>query len=778
MTTRFSLAFDRSASARRVDENGYLHVASSHITKATVNPYYGAEIPGWEAAGLDPQKVYYGFRDPQELQKSLPTWAGLPLHIEHHVDSADDPQKLTRVGSVGTNVLWNAPYVDAPLTVWDRQAIDGIEDGSFRELSCAYRYTPDFIPGEYEGTPYDFVMRDIRGNHVALVEEGRAGPDVVVADAAQAVAEDGDRWITVRPNGANGKGRPALIDETSGTIKAGMGGKFNGRSIDDIPRGKNPHPVTEGKYRARQQRLAQKNSGNTPSAGGSYASMSKADIQAAATRGVEKNMPDAEKVRIIRQNIAPMEAEAKSIRADLLRRQEEVWKLETESRQERGNITSKQFVDTTPKEKAYFEARRDFEAEKSRTAVFLSSVDGIQRTLNQVEQRMAPTPTSTTSKPSAPKKTGATYLNVSYREKDSAKKAGAKWDPQRRQWYMPAGKDVPESLQSKISTDKKTITNPQPHGGIMQGIRKLFRGAQDGDPAVERQEVDLAQAIIDLHKLDPRTGEIIDITEDEDKEKEIRYLLNEMAGKIPPDQLKKLRDALTDLAYSKPTGDEAGSEEFAAGVKYGEELERDPAERRKLDREHESEGMKKAMDACGLDAEDPATARAFAEGVKYGEKMEKKEPEKLDREHESEGERKALGEDEDAEKAEGTAQDRAMRRGPRPLTAADAQRIRAEAAADARDHLQALYRAVDKVRPLVGQLDALSFDSAGDVYEYTLKGCGMNPAAYPRASWRGMVDVLLNQRRDNIAAGVMAQDAGLPGRMDGAFAGLNNIVLS
>lgn len=460
MTTRFSLAFDRSASARRVDENGYLHVASSHITKATVNPYYGAEIPGWEAAGLEPQKVYYGFRDPQELQKSLPTWAGLPLHIEHHVDSADDPQKLTRVGSVGTDVRWNAPYVDAPLTVWDRQAITGIEDGSFRELSCAYRYTPDFTPGEYERTPYDFVMRDIRGNHVALVEEGRAGPDVVVAD-------------------------------------------------------------------------------------------------------------------------------------------------------------------------------------------------------------------------------------------------------------------------------RKTVNNPQQsHGGIMQGIKRFFRGAQDGDPTVEQQEVDLAQAIIDLHKLDPRTGEILDITEDEDKEKEIRKLLGEMEGKLDPEQLKKLRDALADLAYSKPTGDDAdGSKEFA-------------------------------------------------EGVKYGEKMEKKEPEKLEREHESEGERKALGEDEDGDNAEGTAQDRSLRRGPRPLTAADAQRIRAEAAADARDHIQALYRAVETVRPLVGQLDAMSFDSAGDVYAHTLKGCGLNPSAYPRASWRGMVDVLLKQRRENAAAAFMAQDAGLPGKMDGAFAGLNNIVLS
>ena len=41
-----------------------------------------------------------------------------------------------------------------------------------------------------------------------------------------------------------------------------------------------------------------------------------------------------------------------------------------------------------------------------------------------------------------------------------------------------------------------------------------------------------------------------------------------------------------------------------------------------------------------------------------------------------------------------------------------------------------------------------------------------------------MVDVLLRQRRENIAAGVIAQDAGLAGKMEGSFAGLNNIMLS
>ena len=81
------LSFDAAPSQRETDENGFLHVGASHITKATVNPYYGREIPGWQEAGLDPEAIYYGLRDPEELQASLETWAGLPLHIEHHIDS-------------------------------------------------------------------------------------------------------------------------------------------------------------------------------------------------------------------------------------------------------------------------------------------------------------------------------------------------------------------------------------------------------------------------------------------------------------------------------------------------------------------------------------------------------------------------------------------------------------------------------------------------------------------------------------------------------------------
>lgn len=47
----------------------------------------------------------------------------------------------------------------------------------------------------------------------------------------KALAHDASRWITVKPNGAENKGRPALIDESTGEVLGGMGGKFNGRHI-------------------------------------------------------------------------------------------------------------------------------------------------------------------------------------------------------------------------------------------------------------------------------------------------------------------------------------------------------------------------------------------------------------------------------------------------------------------------------------------------------------------------------------------------------------------
>ena len=174
------LAFDRTA--RRIDADGRLHVDRSHISKATVNPYYGKEIPGYEALGLAPDKVYRLLRDPVELERGAETFARLPILSEHVPVTVDTPRPDLVVGAIGSEIVFYSPYLDADLCVWDAAAIAGIETDKVRELSCAYRYVPVMEPGEFEGQPYDGRMTEIQGNHLALVEVGRAGADVVVAD--------------------------------------------------------------------------------------------------------------------------------------------------------------------------------------------------------------------------------------------------------------------------------------------------------------------------------------------------------------------------------------------------------------------------------------------------------------------------------------------------------------------------------------------------------------------------------------------------------------------
>lgn len=189
-----TLTFD-AASKRRFDENGFMHVESSHITKEQVVPYRGREIPGWQERGLDPDKIYFGYRPSEELQKAVDTFNGLPIMLMHHTVSADDPKKEYQVGSMATNAVWNAPYVDNGMIFTDAVGIEAVKNGTCREISCAYQYDPDFTPGVFDDTPYDFVMRNIRGNHVAIVEEGRAGPDVVVADSSENLKPKGVKQL-------------------------------------------------------------------------------------------------------------------------------------------------------------------------------------------------------------------------------------------------------------------------------------------------------------------------------------------------------------------------------------------------------------------------------------------------------------------------------------------------------------------------------------------------------------------------------------------------------
>lgn len=70
---------------------------------------------------------------------------------------------------------------------------------------------------------------------------------------------DGDRWITVHPNGKENKGTPVKIDEATGEVKAGMGGKFNGQKISEARKNFIGPRITQSQRKIAQQRQNREN---------------------------------------------------------------------------------------------------------------------------------------------------------------------------------------------------------------------------------------------------------------------------------------------------------------------------------------------------------------------------------------------------------------------------------------------------------------------------------------------------------------------------------------
>jgi hypothetical protein len=131
------------------------------------------------------------YRPPDEVFKAdtLESFALVPLTNDHPAEGMLTAEN-TRQYQVGTVVAprQDAEFMRSQLLVTDAATIADMESGKV-ELSCGYCADLDETPGVTpEGERYDARQMNIRGNHVAVVAAGRAGPDVRVRmDAADRV---------------------------------------------------------------------------------------------------------------------------------------------------------------------------------------------------------------------------------------------------------------------------------------------------------------------------------------------------------------------------------------------------------------------------------------------------------------------------------------------------------------------------------------------------------------------------------------------------------------
>lgn len=176
------------ASHRSLDENGRLLVRDTLLTRESADEYLGSEIPeGREKFGLDPDAVYRIYRPGKELKKAIRQFNGIPVLDLHLMDVPGEEQKESRVGAV-SNARFDDGAVFADLTIWDADAIEKIQSGEKRELSCGYSAETYAQPGEFNGQRYDFIMKNLTINHLALVRHGRV-PGAMVYDEKPEVKE-------------------------------------------------------------------------------------------------------------------------------------------------------------------------------------------------------------------------------------------------------------------------------------------------------------------------------------------------------------------------------------------------------------------------------------------------------------------------------------------------------------------------------------------------------------------------------------------------------------
>jgi hypothetical protein len=184
MTEQHGFAQDKANSSRISDLNGWFEVRDNPLSKVGVFPYSG--LPG----APDPTKMYAVLRPEEELSapECLDSFRLLPLVDEHTMLGNEDdgftPAEQKGVhGVIGENVSYRDGTIYGNLKIFSQALANVISNGK-RELSLGYRCVYDWTPGVWNGIPYDCIQRKVRGNHLALVGEGRMGPDVAVLDHA------------------------------------------------------------------------------------------------------------------------------------------------------------------------------------------------------------------------------------------------------------------------------------------------------------------------------------------------------------------------------------------------------------------------------------------------------------------------------------------------------------------------------------------------------------------------------------------------------------------
>lgn len=169
---------------------GYLICTDAILSRTGKQEYKRCELFGDTCE--DPDKIVNVERTDDEVfsDKAMASFENKAVCIEHpdHDVNAENHNELAVgfVRDIHKGEDNGKPVMMGTLVITDKDAVEAVESGEYKELSCGYDCDIDD-----DGEP---CQRNIRGNHVALCKQGRAGiariVDSKVKDMAKLSADE------------------------------------------------------------------------------------------------------------------------------------------------------------------------------------------------------------------------------------------------------------------------------------------------------------------------------------------------------------------------------------------------------------------------------------------------------------------------------------------------------------------------------------------------------------------------------------------------------------
>lgn len=198
---------------------GYLICTDAILSRTGKQEYKRCELFGDTCE--DPDKIVNVERTDDEVfsDKAMASFENKAVCIEHpdHDVNAENHNELAVgfVRDIHKGEDNGKPVMMGTLVITDKDAVEAVESGEYKELSCGYDCDIDD-----DGEP---CQRNIRGNHVALCKQGRAG----IARIVDSVDDAGIKVWQVRQGYAivvkrywQQYGKNAFVDATESSIEA------------------------------------------------------------------------------------------------------------------------------------------------------------------------------------------------------------------------------------------------------------------------------------------------------------------------------------------------------------------------------------------------------------------------------------------------------------------------------------------------------------------------------------------------------------------------------